>query len=60
MTGITDLSPERNITELSIVSDICFVSDDNDPLPKKIYERDFQKMAMRKFVKDVMKWLHLR
>ncbi len=41
-------------------SDICFVSDDNDPLPKKIYERDFQKMAMRKFVKDVMKWLHLR
>ena len=41
-------------------SDICFVIDDNDSLPKKIYERDFQKMAMRKFVKYVMKWLHLR
>ena len=43
-----------------ISSDIYFVSDDNDPLPKKIYERDFLIMTMRKIVKDVMKWLHLQ
>ena len=24
-------------------SDICFVSDDNDPLPKEIYEKEFRK-----------------
>lgn len=41
-------------------SDICFVSDENDPLPKNIYDRVFRLVTMKKCVKDVMKWLHLR
>lgn len=41
-------------------SDIRFVPDTEDPLPKKIYEKEFRKMIIRKLVKDLMKWLHLR
>lgn len=41
-------------------SDICFVADENDSLPEKAYQREYRIMALKKCVKDGLKWLNLR
>ena len=41
-------------------SEIHFVLDGNDSLPEKYYQREFWIKTLKKNIKDVLRWLHLR
>lgn len=41
-------------------SNIRFVPDCDDPLPEKAYRKEFPKKALKKCIKRVIKWCHLK